>query len=315
VVVAVAVGVSLARALRETGRHATDPLVEQASLPEGARPTVVVMGNSVARSAIDPFELASALGLAPDAVATVTAPGLQAAHWLAIARHQLWGRGVVPEHLVVYAPSHMLARTQLGSALDRSLLLGLLRSPDPALMVGATGSAGSVWDLWDRDRQRARDAVVRALTYGPAELWYGQGRHEPVVEPAMADLFEGRGPVAEPDAALELGAERTGTDRMDVDNGGNPGWLDELASEGRVAGTQVWIVSAAGRGERCPTVPPAQADAIAAAGGRLVDLGALPLPNAAWKTTHHLEAPGRSRVTAAVARALRDGAAVAGGCP
>jgi hypothetical protein len=308
-------GLTLARALRETGRHAVDPLVEQASVPEGARPDVVVLGNSVARSAVDPFELATALGLPPDRVVGVMAPGLQAPHWLAIARHQLWGRGLAPAHLVVYAPSHMLGRVRLGSALDRSLLLGLLVEPDPALFEGATGEASAGWALWDRDRQRARDAVMRGLTYGPAELWYGQGRAEPVVEPAMADLFEGRGPAEADDAALELGVERTREEGVDRAADPDPGWLDELAAEGRAAGTQVWVVAAAGRGDRCPTVPPAQAAAIEAAGGRVLDLGAMPLPNGAWKTTHHLEAEGRRRVTAALGEALRSGRAPRGACP
>jgi hypothetical protein len=62
-------------------------------------------------------------------------------------------------------------------------------------------------------------------------------------------------------------------------------------------------------------VPPAQAAAIEAAGGRVLDLGAMPLPNGAWKTTHHLEAEGRRRVTAALGEALRSGRAPRGACP
>lgn len=303
-------------AIHRTGGLMADPMVSQALLQPGAAPKLVVLGNSVAQSAISTEALTHDASLNPSDVAVLAAGGLQPAHWLAVLRHQVHGRGAAPEWAVVYAPAHSLGRVALVSKLDQALLLDLLVDPDEALVTRATGRSGGGWALLSRNRERARDRLLQVVGYTPAELWYGRGRAEPVVEPAMADLFSGRGPATAGPESLDLGLDdRAAEDVRQAQEATVPlaeSWLPAIAAEALAHDGRLLVVLAAERGARCGATDPSELSAL---GVDVLDLRVAPLSPTDFAGDHHLRASGAQIVSELLAQDLASRAADADGSP
>jgi len=161
---------------------------------------IVLLGNSVTLTALDPVSLGAD---------NAAVSGGVAAHWVASAS-RLSGR----ERVILYVSPLGFDDLEVEDPDDQDVLLQLLASSDPELTARAMpgSSAGSAWGVLKRQRVAARRSLVNAVARGPTELVLGWNSHNQVVEPALNRLFpQELGPnEAEVDHTLdaELGSER-----------------------------------------------------------------------------------------------------------
>ena len=279
---------------------------------DGARPEVVVLGNSVAQASVDP----AALG--PDGTAVLAAiSGGQPAHWLAVLAHRVHGAGLRPDTIVLYVPTHQFGTVVLDHPRDQALLISLVgMAGDDALFLAALGRAGpSLRQRLLKRRAPVRDALLRAVSYAPVQALYERPGGPPHVEAAMDTLFGGQaaneagqrgstGPVQDPGVeARERSSLPSSTPEV-LEASLIPALIDEA---GRYGGQLVVVVPAQrGLAHSCrvrPTTEPV-ISWLTARGVTVVDLEQAGLGGGAFESNHHASRQGRQEVSALVARGV-----------
>ncbi len=262
----------------------------------------LVVGNSVARAAVDPARLGAALGVK---VADLAMQGSQPAHWLAALRHRVIGAGHTPRRVLVYAPLHQLTTVALQTDADRALLLTLLTGPDPDLIrraLGATAQPGLAQRALrgrDRIRRRALDAA------GATFARFAFTSQERTAARAGLGVVP-----ADPDArfAVVPGAPSPGQAAREPppqrapDQSLLPALLDETTGHG-----SSFVVVVPARSPDHPGDPRRRHAALLAwlaeNGAEVVHLGEPP-PAERFRTPYHPDPQGREQVTDALAEAL-----------
>jgi hypothetical protein len=275
------------------GTGLEDPLAGR--IPDGA--ALVVLGNSVARSAVDPQALQGALGLP---VGDLILQGSQPAHWLAALRHRVFGAGHRPTVVLLYAPPQSLLGVRLVAEVDQGLLLTLLSGPDPDLVRRALGESLQMGPLplLLRGRERARRRLLAAAE--------GLGAPPVALGPDPLALLP-----ADPDARFQVlpGAPSAGqvADRDPAPQTPDRSWLPDLLAEVEEGGAQLWVIQPPRRPGEGP--PPARYDSLwpwlVAQGARVEGLESLDLSAEDFDSAWHLRPEAQARVSAALAARLQ----------
>jgi len=245
--------------------------------------STVVLGSSVAQLAIDVEKLPGTVSLA--------FPATQPAHWLAIVRHHVLGKGHRPARLLLYVPLAGFVNGQLVEESERSALVSLLPWSDPPLETLALGAPIGTADRFHRYRRAVRDGLLAAITDAPA-------------------LFGVAMPEQAPTAPNAPGGNRPGhieTPRpMPIEQSLTSLLLDEATAAGVRVVVVVPVVNPAAVNEHAQD---AQTERAVLAWLRtrpvdVIDLSCLPVPPGEFHTSHHLRERGRPQLTAALATRL-----------
>lgn len=256
-------------------------------------PRVLVIGNSNARSDIDPRRLAAGLGVDAEDVATLSIPSSSAVHWIAILR-RLGDRGARPKLILVVSRLQLvLVDEPISDGATRSLE-ALLRPDDHDLRP-----EGGRWATEVRHRREAlRDGLGTILrAWLPRAL--GAAEPEGVLRQSLSD------------------------DRIDIVRLGRPpsrplpspetSWVSELARTARRLDIDLVVA----RPPLSPIVGPDDGDVVpdgyaertrdllVAGGARWADLSALGMQRYHYRDPDHLDAEGARRLTAALLAFLR----------
>lgn len=267
---------------------------------------VLLLGNSVTAS-LDPAELAEALGLPTDKLASAALPGSFPAHWVALLGAV--GPQAPPELLLVYVPAENLLATELVDAGDRQALTLLEPARVPGLSELALGQPAVHVELsWNTRRAALRDRLVAATGRQPMlSLWPKLEAKD--MRPALDRML---GPVRARDPATRGGSVvqgPTGEERQPpVIQTPESSVLPLLVSRAQQLGSRLVIVLPA---EKDPSDPRCDVDELPL-GARwsldhradVVDLRGARLGPASFTTRHHLSAEGGPRLGALLAEGL-----------
>ena len=255
----------------------------------------LILGNSVARAAIDPAGL-------PGRWVSLALQGSQPAHWVALLRHQVFAGGWRPRRVLIVGPPHVLCFGPLVEERDRALLVDLLTGPDEELLAAAAPGLDDPLDRLDRGRRRARRGLVAALGHTLPEALFA--------DDVVAEAFAAAPLPSDPDAAFATvpGAPTPGR-APHVDPpmvAVEAGFLPMLQADCAAAGSELLLVSGPRRRPGCATGP-REAPVVAWAadhGVGLLDLGGEELDPGLFSTELHPTEAGRAVVTARLAAAL-----------
>ena len=150
-----------------------------------AQPRVLVLGNSLANTNIDPDALARQLDLAPRDVAVVTVPNSIASHWYAILANRVFSAGHRPELVVVISSLHAMLLVEPYSEASRTSLIVQMEANEPVL--DAYVRREPPWlERWRAQRLRWRQSALDTLRDESVALVMGGDTQE-----AMDRLFAG----------------------------------------------------------------------------------------------------------------------------
>jgi len=267
---------------------------------------IVVLGNSVALSAIDPDALSAALGLPGRAVTVLALEGAGPPVWLATYAHAR-ERAPAPRVVVVYVPVNMLWLPDPPADAELALLAAL--DAPPAAWALARTDRSALRIRLDELRFRGRDAFLGGLSGWAADLaWPAtEGTQRAASTRARAALFESHTPNAAAAQAPRLegasAAARPEATRPDV--------IDALIATTRADGARLVVVqpaqSPADLKRPCGPVVllPDMEAYLDRAGVDLLDLATSVSEMPLFRTHHHLTHEGASRLTATLAAGLR----------
>lgn len=258
-------------------------------------PAVVVLGNSVARMALDPAQLDA---LVVGDVVQVTLDGTAPVGWAALYSRLVAERGLRPTWVLVPSTVAGLDAAQAETSAARVATSALLRSDDADLLAAAGAPSG-----WWRRVERRRGQVQEALAGLVA-----RAVHPRLALPSLAlgraqEAVYGAEGAIDPDAAGGV---------LPVDPFAPPpaagrSALPELAARVGASGAQLVVVQVPVRGgegidaDRRTRIR----RGLLPYGARWLDLSGVALPEDAYADDTHLAASGRAVLTRAVAAQLR----------
>lgn len=339
----------LAFTLGEMGAVRERPPSELAKMMDGRlaaakAPAVVVLGNSKARTDIDPDTLARALGVSGAEVARLDIGGSTAPTWYAVLENRVYAHGYTPRLVIVYAPLTMTLDTQVHGAVQRMRLEEQLGAVEPVLgpkVLGREGGAG----FWDRVRERRTELhtswmdEVRNTAVGLFAGWLEGGRSataaapsagvpappapappaplslaargESLAEPALERLFgeQADGGTAERHRVIPV-AEVQGPAISSTARGPREGLLPDFAALAAAHGARLVVVRAplAPGSQGDDAVPPEllaeTVDVLNGAGAGWIDLSGLPFAEDEFRDALHMNGKGRARLSAALVEEL-----------
>lgn len=287
-------------AVRRLAATVGNPRADRAVLELRALPEVVVVGNSVAQSAVDPAALGQATGRT---VGLAAVEGAKGPHAAALLRHHPLSQGST---VVLYMPLHNLLAGELPGAGDRALLLELLTGPDEPLTALALGSAVGRWEVWRRDQGRARDAVLGGAARLPARVIGGLMGLPPSKEDALAGLDAGSAPNLRPQGGVPVAAPRL-EEEPPVRSAPGSALPLVLEATSRAQARLVVVVPAEREAVGAPCRPAPEEEALAwllAQNAAVVDLRGGPLSAGDFSREYHLHDAARPQATALLARML-----------
>jgi len=279
-------------------------LIDDALVQE--RATVLVLGNSVTQSAVDPAVLAAGLGLAEGAVASLATEGAGPGAWLAtLERAQ--AAGWAPAVLVLYVPLEMLWAPTPATDEDVALLVELGASEEAFALAGHPAPGLGVRLLHQREvaQRRLLDALSAGLVDG---IWRAPAGARPASERARQAVFGEGGPM---DLSAQ-GARLDGHGPQEAVAGVDPDGVQALMAAAQAGGMRLVVVQPAehpqARALACgPIVDHPELEAALARGGAdLLDL-ATALPGyRGFKTRHHLYPVGKAELSGVLAAGLAE---------
>lgn len=275
-------------------------------------PRVVIVGDSLAGSHLDPKVLAQRLRLPPAEVVNLALPGSVGPHWYALLDNHVFGAGHHPELVVVAGTFRSMLVAEPTSATNRESLESLLDGDDPVL-DGRVGRGPGWVEQLRVDRVKLRRRLVEGIRSAPSALLFGPRHANARVDQAMAEVFDRR--------QVDLGLRRdllpTADDARMQDDGDpvapEDSFLPDLARLVDANGARLVVVRTpvsprmpvAGR----DTVPDAYSAAVdplvSSYGGLLLDLSTMDLGAERYTDLVHLDDAGAVRFTAIVAERMR----------
>jgi hypothetical protein len=263
----------------------------------------ILLGNSVAQSVVDPARLAERLQVSEVAQASVD--GALGPHVAALLRHHPPAPGAT---VVVLMPMHNLLAGRLPSETDRALLVELLRSPDAPLTTLALGDAVAPFDLWRRDRIRARSAVLGWVTATPLRIGAALSGVQVRVDETLNNLGAEAGPVAGPSGPLPgalPGRAVVEAEELPPKTSVLP-LLVEAAEDAEARLIVVVPFDRRRQDSPCRTTPEDEAGRwLIEHGVSVVDLRGAPLDPSAFSREFHLHNTGRPQATDLLAEGLQ----------
>lgn len=299
--------------IHQAGEVATSPAIASVIRRlDGSEAPLLLTGNSVADASLDASTIGEAAGI--EAVKAALPGGLPP-HWLALLRHQVFGAGLSPKVVLLYAPPQNLLDMDASSAADAAMLIDLGAGPDLLARAGvAVSDSGGVgpWARFERDRQRARDGLLRGLAEAPAGLLLDPPSPggQPPVRAALERLLGERGPNATQerfDLAPDhpRGGNQPGTRAQRAPDS----FLPDLLTEVQAHGARLIYVHPALRPDRrspCPADPRDAVDRwLLDHGADVLDLTWAPLAPADFDNIHHLSPAGRAALAPMLGAEIR----------
>jgi hypothetical protein len=269
-------------------------------------PDVVVLGNSLARSAVDLPLLAETYGLDDADVASLVLDGSHGALWYAVVKHRIVEAGHTPDLLIV--PTVPTFALMVDSAVPRvrAALADHLPADDDAVLPRTLGEGWSPW-WWqriDRNREAARTAFL--------DLPRRAGGAD--ADAALASVFDADGAVdmdlhasAMPIVQIEAAQARSEPDSFA--RSFMPDLLELTAEAGiRVLFVQVPVQASWRRAQPAPEETAALVGAFNDADhAGFLDLSGLVLPPSAFADASHLSRRGKELLMAALLDELTPG--------
>lgn len=290
---------------------------------------VVIVGNSKARTDIEPDALAAALGLARGRVVAIDVAASTAPTWYAVLENRVYGGGYQPKLVIVYGPLGMALDTEAHGAVQRMRLEEQLGPVEPVIGPKVLGrSAGESWI--DRAGQRRTELhgaaleTIRGLAVG---LAFPEGTTGSLVErgnqraaPALDRMFGAEADLLQGTRARVIPvAEAEGPLMVAQSNDAAASLLPDFVALAAAHDSRVVVVRApVAASERAsdkvdPAVVRGVVDLLNTQGAGWVDLSGLPLPGDAFRDGLHLNKKGRDVLTARLATAIQESGALGGG--
>lgn len=264
-------------------------------------PEVLVLGNSMARTGLDPVRL----GLGPK-VEVVAPDEATAADHVAVLRNRV--PAIDPPRLVIVATTPAFLadlRPRSDAALAR--LEGQLGPADDdlRLKVAQQEPGSPVWD-----RVRARRDLVRSQVFGGAAraaVAWVHGEEE--AAGALQRWEEGWGPegIVGPATRARLPVSVSQPGRSAVEAGWASSGLPELLEATGAVGAElavVWLPTRVADPTPPALIEALRAQVVAAPGAVWIDLSTWQLPDAVWLDEAHVERWGRAALSRGVGEAL-----------
>jgi hypothetical protein len=291
-------------------------------------PVVVLLGNSVAKEAIDKPYLSAGLSLERDQARSIMIGGSSAGHWYATLRTRIFEKGYRPEVVIIYSPFSQW-RTDSGAPVgaDLATLVSLAETDDPVLQEKIFSDDVLAWKMAQlaQRRTRIRNRIINSWNHGLVGYVLGsekQGtvvaRGRQVVEDAQREMGqkrrEGGGGAllivenADTKPAPVLG--RAGSQMVGQQIDIQSTILPELISLCRSYGARVVLVSPPIRpSDQIPdhfaVYDQLMTEAVKA-GADVLDMRRVILPNESFATMHHLIPAMRKQMTERLTMALKD---------
>ena len=129
--------------------------------------TLVLFGNSIARTGIDGDALDRGLRPFVEGVVDLSIDGTFPAHWYAILVHDVFGQGMRPRMVVLYANVGAFEQVEIDSEHDRARFLRLPGADSPALVDRLFGGRRSLLQLRRLEDARftVRESIVGGLVH------------------------------------------------------------------------------------------------------------------------------------------------------
>lgn len=321
--------------VRSLGAERERPLSEAATAMEArlhAAPevSVVLLGNSKARTDIDTAALARTLGVKPGSVVTLDVPASTAPAWYAVLENRVYAQGYRPPLVVVYGPLTMTLDTKVYSAIQRQRLEEHMAAVEPVLgpkVLGRSGGA-TLLDRASERRSEVHTAILDAVK-GAAVAWFAPSTGG---SPSSSASTSGEDLVARGLAQADPALERLFGESASLASAGPTRVIPVAEAQGPLIASQGGTAADSLLGDF--------ADLVAANGGRLVfvraplaptdrasdrvapealkgvvsllnerhagwmDLGSLDLPDTAFRDELHMNEKGRTVLTARLGEGL-----------
>jgi hypothetical protein len=278
--------------------------IEAALGHEGA--SLLILGNSVTQSAIDPAVIAEGLGLAEGAVASLASEGAGPGAWLAtLERAQ--AAGWAPRVLLLYVPFDMVW-TPLPATDEDVALLVELNASDAAFALAGRPSPGAAV-RWIQRREAVQRYLLGMLSAGLVDaLWQAPVGARRASERARQAVFAEGGP----NDPAGRGARLDGGPARDAASQADPGVARALIATARRHGMRLVVAQPAQHPEvaarPCGQVVenPELEKLLIEGGADVLDLATALPGSQRFKTRHHLLPVGKAELSVILADGLAE---------
>ena len=291
-------------------------------------PEVVLLGNSIAKEAIDSPYLSAGLMLERGQAKPILIGGSSAGHWYATLRTRIFEQGYRPKVVIIYSPfSQWRTDSGVPTGADLASLISLAETDDPVLQQKIFSDDALAWKLAQLSQRRTqvRNRIINSWNHGIIGVTQGSekkgtvvARGRQVVEDAQQEMGQKRREGGGEALLIVEAADQKPTPVLGRAGSGSKAApisiddtiLPELIALCRKHGARVVLVSPPVRPsdqapDRFSVYDPLMSQA-QEAGADVLDMRRVLLPEESFATMHHLIPSMRRAMTERLTTAMRE---------